>query len=103
MKHAPILAGCIAAALASSSFAAEPEAAEVLPADATQAQAPPPAQAETTPDDQQIKCRKVAVTGSLVKKGKVCKTVAEWDRLRENGNQRARDIVEVNRSGMTSN
>jgi hypothetical protein len=41
--------------------------------------------------DQQIKCRKVEVTGSLVKKGKVCKTVAEWKAIQENGNRVARE------------
>jgi hypothetical protein len=44
--------------------------------------------------DQEIKCRKVEVTGSLVKKGKVCKTVAEWKVIQNNGNRTARAIVE---------
>jgi hypothetical protein len=42
--------------------------------------------------DQAIKCRKVEVTGSLVKKGKVCKTAAEWKRIQDNGNRVARAI-----------
>ena len=29
-------------------------------------------------DDQKIKCRKLEVTGSLVKREKVCKTIAGW-------------------------
>jgi hypothetical protein len=44
--------------------------------------------------DQAIKCRKVEVTGSLVKKGKVCKTVAEWKQIQANGNRTARAIAE---------
>lgn len=44
--------------------------------------------------DQAIKCRKVEVTGSLVKKGKVCKTVAEWKRIIDNGNRVARAVWE---------
>lgn len=44
--------------------------------------------------DQAIKCRKVEVTGSLVKKGKVCKTVAEWKQIQDNGNRTARAIAE---------
>lgn len=44
--------------------------------------------------DQDIKCRKVEVTGSLVKKGRVCKTVAEWKKIQSNGNRTARAILE---------
>lgn len=43
--------------------------------------------------DQAIKCRRVEVTGSHVKKGKVCKTVAEWKRIIDNGNRTARAVV----------
>jgi hypothetical protein len=51
-----------------------------------------PAPAVTDPD-QKIKCRRVEVTGSLLKKGKVCRTVAEWKVIMENGNRVARAIV----------
>jgi hypothetical protein len=44
--------------------------------------------------DQVIKCRKVEVSGSLIKKGRVCKTVAEWKAIQSNGNRTARAIVE---------
>jgi hypothetical protein len=44
--------------------------------------------------DQAIKCRKVEVTGSLLKKGKVCRTIAEWKKIQENGNRVARAVVE---------
>lgn len=44
--------------------------------------------------DQKIKCRKVEVSGSLIKKGRVCKTVAEWKVIQNNGNRTARAIVE---------
>ena len=44
--------------------------------------------------DQAIKCRKVEVTGSLVKKGRVCKTIAEWKQIQSNGNRTARAIIE---------
>lgn len=49
---------------------------------------------EAADPDQAIKCRKVEVTGSLVKKGRVCKTVAEWKQIQSNGNRTARAIVE---------
>ena len=44
--------------------------------------------------DQAIKCRRVDITGSHVKKGKVCKTIAEWKRIIENGNRTARAVVQ---------
>jgi hypothetical protein len=47
-----------------------------------------------TDPDQAIKCRKVEVTGSMIKKGKVCRTIAEWKKIQENGNRVARAVVE---------
>jgi hypothetical protein len=44
--------------------------------------------------DNAIRCRTVRVTGSLVKKGKVCKTLAEWRKMTESGNDLARRLVE---------
>lgn len=43
--------------------------------------------------DNKIRCRKVEVTGSMVKKGRVCKTVAEWRNIISNGNENARTLV----------
>ena len=53
-----------------------------------------PVKTASTDSDQVIKCRKVEVTGSLLKKGKVCKTIAEWKEIQANGNRTARAIVE---------
>lgn len=50
--------------------------------------------AGTVDADQEIKCRRVEVTGSLVKKGKVCKTIAEWKRIIDNGNRAARAVYD---------
>ena len=44
--------------------------------------------------DQTIRCRTIKVTGSLVKKGRVCKTLAEWRRIIEAGNENARRLAE---------
>ena len=52
------------------------------------------AQPAASDPDQAIKCRRVDVTGSMIKKGKVCRTVAEWRRIVENGNRTARAVVE---------
>lgn len=39
-------------------------------------------------------CRKIEITGSLVRKERVCKTKAEWRQVEEWGNRRARAIIE---------
>lgn len=53
------------------------------------------AQQSTAKDpDQTIKCRKVEVTGSLLKKGRVCRTIAEWKKIQANGNRTARAIAD---------
>jgi len=44
--------------------------------------------------DQAMRCRTVRVTGSLVKKGKVCKTLAQWRQMTDSGNDLARRLVE---------
>lgn len=53
----------------------------------------PAATAAPSEDDQRIRCRRIEITGSLVRRERVCKTVAEWRRLSERGNDVARDIV----------
>ena len=66
-----------------------------------------PASAPTSPDgklakasdkasdpDQAMRCRTVRVTGSLVKKGKVCKTLTQWRQMTDSGNDLARRLVE---------
>lgn len=53
--------------------------------------------------DQKIKCRRVDVTGSLVKKGRVCKTVAQWRDIYTNGNDNARSMVENGTTRPTGN
>ena len=46
-------------------------------------------------DPDYLRCKRISVTGSLVKKEKVCKTNAEWDRLDGNGNRAARAIMDM--------
>lgn len=50
------------------------------------------ASATPNPDDE-IRCRRVAVTGTLISRNRVCKTVGEWRRLAERGNDVARAVV----------
>lgn len=59
---------------------------------------PPPVsttEASTDPD-QKIKCRKYLAPGSLVRKIKMCRTIAEWRRVTQAGNDAARAIVGEN-------
>lgn len=77
MRHIFVATTLIAAFLAIPAFADEGS----------------PTTAASDPD-QVVKCRKVEVTGSLLKKGKVCRTIAEWKRIQANGNRTARAIAE---------
>jgi ribosomal protein S14 len=60
---------------------------------AADATTPKPASADP---DQQIKCRKTPAPGSLVRKIRICRTIAEWRKAREAGNDAARAIVGEN-------
>lgn len=46
--------------------------------------------------DQQIKCRKYTASGSLVRKVKMCRTIAEWRKAAQAGNDAAREIAGEN-------
>lgn len=68
--------------------------------------APPVATEATAGDndpDNRIRCRRVEVTGSLVKRGRVCRTVREWRTISENGNYNARKMIEESTSRQRSN
>lgn len=46
-------------------------------------------------DASYIRCRRIELSGSLVKKLRVCNTNAEWRRITDKGNQDARDSMET--------
>ncbi len=46
--------------------------------------------------DQQVKCQKFTASGSLVCKVKTCRTIAEWRRAAQAGNDAARAIAGEN-------
>jgi hypothetical protein len=46
-----------------------------------------------------VRCRKIGVTGSLVKKERICKTNAEWARANEDAQRNAEDLITRNRTG----
>lgn len=55
-------------------------------------------------DAEFISCRRTEVTGSLVKKLRVCRTTAEWAAVSDSGNRNAREYVEqVGRAGTAGN
>jgi hypothetical protein len=54
-------------------------------------------------DPNAIRCRKIEVTGSLVKKERICKTNAEWVRSRDQQQRDADDLITRSRSGMNPN
>ena len=54
-------------------------------------------------DPAYIKCRRVAETGSLVGKKRVCRSNAQWDALANSANRETRDMIEgMARSGGTN-
>jgi hypothetical protein len=94
MHMRPILFTALTIGIMTSALAQAPVAA---PASASTSQDGKLAKAsdKTASDaDQAIRCRTVRVTGSLVKKGKVCKTLAQWRQMTESGNELARRLVE---------
>ena len=83
-----------AVAALSTSVVAGSQSAPAAPAPVA---APAPAAAPATPatpnPDDQIRCRSIPVTGSLVRRERTCKTVREWRRLADRGNDVAREAV----------
>ena len=51
-------------------------------------------------DPNAVRCRRLQVTGSLIKKDRVCKTNAEWRGISEQQNRDADDLITRSRAGM---
>lgn len=51
-------------------------------------------------DPNAVRCKRFQVTGSLVKKERVCKTNAEWRAISEQQNRDADDLITRSRAGM---
>lgn len=67
-----------------------------------------PAMAEDKPkldrnDPSATRCKRLAVTGSLVRKERICKTNAEWRAISEQQNRDADDLITRSRAGMNPN
>lgn len=50
-------------------------------------------------DPNQMRCRKFQVTGSLVKKDRICKTNAEWAKITEDMQRNADNLIGRGRTG----
>lgn len=51
-------------------------------------------------DPAAVRCRRLDVTGSLVRKERICKTNAEWRAIREQQGRDAEDLIDRSRAGM---
>lgn len=94
----PILFTTLTIGLMTTALAQAPASAPVTaPATASASQDNPGTlapDATLSKADNAMRCRTVRVTGSLVKKGKVCKTLGQWRKMTESGNELARRLVE---------
>lgn len=54
-------------------------------------------------DPDAVRCKRFQVTGSLVKKERVCRTNAEWRKMSEQQNRDADDLITRSRAGMNPN
>ena len=55
------------------------------------------------PNGEKIICKRVAETGSLVRKSKKCYTSAQWDRIAEAAKTNATKMQSDHASGLTGN
>ncbi|WP_164115526.1 hypothetical protein [Sphingorhabdus sp. Alg239-R122] len=96
----PLIAVFAAALICAPASAGEnkAESTENKAAVATEAKA----NAKDKPADSKIKCRKLEVTGSLVKRRKICRTIAEWREISRAGNRAARTMVDHANQGTTN-
>lgn len=67
-----------------------------------------PALAEDKPkldrnDPNAVRCKRLDVTGSLVRKERICKTNAEWRAISEQQGRDADDLITRSRAGMNPN
>ena len=72
-----------------------------VPANAQSSDKPLPPKDRRDPD--YVRCRLTDVTGSLVKKEKICRTNREWEAMRVRGNSEAERFIEQNRTAANPN
>jgi hypothetical protein len=53
-------------------------------------------------DPAYIRCRRIPIAGSLVKKARVCRTNADWAKAWRDGNQNARDAYDAMNKGSSN-
>lgn len=64
---------------------------------------PPPAEAEAKENASKVICKKQDVTGSFVKRRKVCRTAAEWNKIAQHSKTEANDYADHGRGGSRGN
>jgi hypothetical protein len=63
----------------------------------------PDLEGKVMPDGSKVICKRVAETGSLVRKSKKCYTRAQWDRIAEAAKTNATKMQSDHASGLTGN
>jgi hypothetical protein len=63
----------------------------------------PDLEGKVMPDGEKILCRRVAETGSLVRKSKKCYTRAQWDRIAEAAKTNATKMQSDHAAGIVGN
>lgn len=51
-------------------------------------------------DPNAVRCKRLEVTGSLVRRERICKTNAQWRAISEQQNRDADDLISRSRAGM---
>ncbi len=77
-----------------AAMAAGPAAAAEAPQPADAAEAPKTADKGEVDPKSEIKCKRQSVTGSRVKRVKVCKTIAQWESDEELNRSSAKDTID---------
>lgn len=102
-----VLATVMAAGLGTAAYAAADSvaadvAAAAPPSELTNASIAEHNAALAPADPAFIKCRRIAMPGSLVRKARVCKSNADWKKSWDAGNQNARDTYEAMNKGSSN-
>lgn len=105
MKNLALVAAAVLLAPAATVASAQTSSGVAQEAAPAAKSAPAPAADAAAAEDPQnkIKCRTASVIGSLAKKVRICKTVAEWQRSRVRGSEAAREVADYSRGGQLSN
>lgn len=83
-----------------SALANEPET--LLPSEMTNDQIAEHNASLFAGDPAYVRCRRIPIPGSLVRKARVCRTNADWAKAWQDGNQNARDAYDAMNKGSSN-